>query len=143
DGDALRPVPPGPLAHEARGHEGGAPRAVGTGTRSPSLEDDRPRGRELTVRPPERSKRMRQASRFTRARATTPTQGGVDHPPPSGVDDSPILRTPSRRNGARTQRGLEDPDQQHARTHEGDPDQPPGRHVPRLEADPAEVVDYE
>ena len=28
DGDALRPEPARPLAHEARGHEGGAPRAV-------------------------------------------------------------------------------------------------------------------
>ena len=28
-GDGLRPEPAGPLAHEARGHEGGAPRALG------------------------------------------------------------------------------------------------------------------
>ena len=33
DGDALRPEPARPLAHEARGHEGGAPRARRAGAR--------------------------------------------------------------------------------------------------------------
>ena len=32
DGDGLRPEPARPLAHEARGHEGRAPRALGPGT---------------------------------------------------------------------------------------------------------------
>ena len=41
DGDGLRPEPARPLAHEARGHEGGAPRAVGPGTRPPDDEGDR------------------------------------------------------------------------------------------------------
>ena len=35
DGDALRPEPPRPLAHEARGHEARAPRAGGAGARPP------------------------------------------------------------------------------------------------------------
>ena len=41
DGDALRPEPARPLAHEARGHEAGAPRAVRSGARPARLEDDR------------------------------------------------------------------------------------------------------
>ena len=41
DGDALRPEPARPLAHAARGHEAGAPRAVGAGARPARLEDDR------------------------------------------------------------------------------------------------------
>ena len=41
DRDALRPEPARALAHEARGHEGGAPRAVGAGPRPARLEDDR------------------------------------------------------------------------------------------------------
>ena len=41
DGDALLPEPSRPLAHEARGHEGGAPRARGASPRPADDEDDR------------------------------------------------------------------------------------------------------
>ena len=41
DGDAVLPEPPRPLAHEARGHEGRAPRARCASTRPPDVEDDR------------------------------------------------------------------------------------------------------
>ena len=41
DGDDLRPEPARPLAHEARGHEGRAPRAVGSGARPAGGQDDR------------------------------------------------------------------------------------------------------
>ena len=41
DGDALRPEPARPLAHEARGHEARAPRARRAGARPPGHEDDR------------------------------------------------------------------------------------------------------
>ena len=41
DRDALRPEPAWPVAHEARGHEGGAPRARRRGARPARLEDDR------------------------------------------------------------------------------------------------------
>ena len=41
DGDALRPEPPRSLAHAARGHEGGAPRARGRRARQADDEDDR------------------------------------------------------------------------------------------------------
>ena len=43
DGDAVRPVAARALAHEARGHQGGASRAVRPGARPPHVEDDRPR----------------------------------------------------------------------------------------------------
>ena len=52
DGDAVRPEPPRPLAHEARGHEGGAPRARRRRARPARVEDDRlgrERRRALTV----------------------------------------------------------------------------------------------
>src|SRR5207237_10689704 len=42
DGDALRPEPAGPLAHEARGHEARASRALGRRPRPPGVEDPRP-----------------------------------------------------------------------------------------------------
>ena len=41
DRDAVRPEPPWPLAHEARGHEGGAPRARGRRSGQPRLQDHR------------------------------------------------------------------------------------------------------
>ena len=41
DGDAVRPEPARPVAHEARGHEGGAPRARGAGPRPAHSEDHR------------------------------------------------------------------------------------------------------
>src|SRR5256714_1340287 len=49
DGDALRPVAAGPLAHEARGHEAGAPGARGTRARRAGDEDDRPRRLAATL----------------------------------------------------------------------------------------------
>ena len=45
DGDALRPEPARPLAHEARGHEARAPRALRRRARPARLEDDRLDGR--------------------------------------------------------------------------------------------------
>jgi N-carbamoyl-L-amino-acid hydrolase len=42
DGDDVRPEPARPLAHEARGHEGGAPRARRPGARWARDEDDGP-----------------------------------------------------------------------------------------------------
>ena len=54
DGDALRPEPARPLAHEARGHEARAPRAVGRGARPARVEDARLARlgpRELDARP--------------------------------------------------------------------------------------------
>ena len=47
DGDALRPEPARPLAHEARGHEGRALGAVGSGARPAGGQDDRPSRRRL------------------------------------------------------------------------------------------------
>ena len=41
DGDDLRAEPARPLAHEARGHEARAPRAVGARARPAGVEDDR------------------------------------------------------------------------------------------------------
>ncbi len=41
DGDALRPEPPRALAHQARGHERRAPRAVGASARPAGVEDAR------------------------------------------------------------------------------------------------------
>ena len=43
DGHALRPVAPRSLAHEGRGHEAGAPRAVRPGARPPGRAHDRSR----------------------------------------------------------------------------------------------------
>src|SRR5205823_89421 len=40
DGDAVRPESSRPFAHEARGHEGGAPRALRAGARSAGAEGD-------------------------------------------------------------------------------------------------------
>src|SRR5207237_6656941 len=40
DRDAVRAISPWALAHEARGHEGGAPRVVGACARSARREDD-------------------------------------------------------------------------------------------------------
>ena len=45
DGHALRPEPPRPLPHEARGHARGAPRALRAGARPPRVQDDRLGGR--------------------------------------------------------------------------------------------------
>ena len=42
DRDALRPEPARPVTHEARGHEAGAPRAVGAGARRARVEGNLP-----------------------------------------------------------------------------------------------------
>jgi N-carbamoyl-L-amino-acid hydrolase len=47
DGDGLRPEPARPVAHEARGYEERAPRAVRSGPGSPGRKDDRPSRRGL------------------------------------------------------------------------------------------------
>ena len=47
DGDGLRPEPPRPLTHEARGHEARAPRAVGRRARPARVEDARAARRVL------------------------------------------------------------------------------------------------
>ena len=65
-GDALRPEPARPLAHEARGHEGGAPRARRPGARPPR----RPRDRR--ARRPEQARR---AARRIRAAKAIGTEG--------------------------------------------------------------------
>ena len=51
DGDDLRPEPPRPLAHEARGHEARAHRAGGPGARPARGQDDRPGRVRLSAAP--------------------------------------------------------------------------------------------
>ena len=51
DRDDLRPEPPRPLAHEARGHEARAPRAGGPGARPARGQDDRPGRVRLSAAP--------------------------------------------------------------------------------------------
>src|SRR5204863_536236 len=52
DGDAVRAVPPRPLAHEARGHEGRASGARRPSARPPSGKDDRTPGDVATITKP-------------------------------------------------------------------------------------------
>ena len=97
DGDALRPEPPRPLAHEARGHEGRAPRAVGRGARPARVEDDRAR----------RRRRADASERATCGRAATEaplTRGGRAADLPRRGGRAPVRRERHRRVAARTSR---------------------------------------
>src|SRR5262249_23447905 len=80
DGDAVRAVAPGSLAHQARGHEGGAPRACGAGARPADGEDDRlARLSGPAAATPERAV-------YVHARATPGGRGFGTVPPPGARD---------------------------------------------------------
>ena len=83
DRDAVRPEPPRPLAHEARGHAAGAPRARRRRTRPARVEDDRlGRGRRRALTSPvrgrvvagPRGRRLSDVERVERRRGRRPAR---------------------------------------------------------------------